>query len=79
MCACACTQVKELADPVQDARGFIYDKAAITAHIKQNARNGPVKCPMAGAAERHGQLCMGISCGLALMALAAWGLVRGGR
>jgi hypothetical protein len=64
-CSCACAshlnplrrnpsapwplQVLELTDPVEDAKGYIYDRAAITMHIRQQGGQGWCEAPFPGA------------------------------
>lgn len=38
----------DLAQPVADNVGIIYEKASIIDYLNRHARNGPVKCPMQG-------------------------------
>lgn len=47
----AAAQVLELAEPVEDEQGYVYEKFAILQHITRSARypGGAVPCPMAGA------------------------------
>ena len=41
-------QILEIADPVQDHKGFVYEKAAIIEHIRKNGVGSEVKCPHHG-------------------------------
>ena len=47
--ACTCVQVLELKEPVEDERGFVYEKAAIENWITGHGRGDlPVDAPFAG-------------------------------
>lgn len=38
----------EIEDPVEDEKGYTYEKSAIINYIKEEGRNGSVKCPAGG-------------------------------
>lgn len=51
-CPITMKSVFELTEPVEDQKGFIYDKQAVLNYIREKGRNGnPVVCPISGA--RH--------------------------
>ena len=57
-----CMQVLELAEPVEDALGFVYERAAIMNWFvgQRGGGNVPVEAPFAGTGQ---SLCMlGIFC-----------------
>ena len=43
-------QIMELEEPVEDERGYVYEKAAILDHIRQQERRSPGQCvcPVSG-------------------------------
>ncbi|GBF92693.1 hypothetical protein Rsub_05062 [Raphidocelis subcapitata] len=47
-CPISGKNVLELADPVEDEKGYVYDRAAITAHIRQRGYNGACDAPFPG-------------------------------
>jgi hypothetical protein len=53
-------QVLDLADPVEDEVGYVYEKAAIVKYIRDAERRRPgqpVDCPIAGAPPAAARLC----------------------
>jgi hypothetical protein len=44
------TQILEIEEPVEDQKGFVYEKAAIIEHIRKNGTGNEVACPHHGDA-----------------------------
>lgn len=44
------TQILEIEEPVEDQKGFVYEKAAIIEHIRKHGMGGEVACPHHGEA-----------------------------
>lgn len=42
----------DLQDPVQDKKGFVYERASILAYIRDKGRNGAVDSPQAGTSHK---------------------------
>ncbi|CAD7703049.1 unnamed protein product [Ostreobium quekettii] len=53
VCPISGKNVLDLHDPVQDERGFIYEREVIEAYIKEASRNrSTVTCPVAGTSHK---------------------------
>lgn len=48
LCTHAAPQLLELVAPVQDARGYVYEKDDIINHIDRYGQHGSLECPVAG-------------------------------
>lgn len=45
---CFDLQILEMSDPVEDERGYVYERESIVEYIIHNSGRGQVKCPVAG-------------------------------